>query len=106
MEEDVDRQLQVGNAAEYTTTDSFLVEVTEPSLDQIQPTGTGGYEVDCKPRMTFQPLPNLLVFVGAIVVHNQMQRDLARKLCVEPTEEFHKLLMPAPVMALADNLAL
>src|SRR5260370_36984678 len=98
--------LQIGDAEKDAAADCLVVQVTEPSLNQIHPTGTGRYEVRHKPGMTFQPFPYFLVFVGAVVVHDQMQRDVARKLAVEPAQEFEKLLMTVSLMAFADDLTL
>jgi hypothetical protein len=41
-------------------------------LHQIEPTGTGGDKVRHEPGMPFQPLPYLLVFVGAAIVHDKV----------------------------------
>src|SRR6202035_880382 len=105
-EKGVNGRLQVGDAEKDAAANGLVVEVSEPSLDQIQPAGTGGYEVRHEPGMTFQPLPYFLVFVRAVVVDDQMHRNLARKLLVKPAQEFQKLLMPVSLMALADDLAL
>ena len=56
--------------------------------------------------MTFQPCLYFRVFVRPIVVHDQMQRDIAGELGIESPQEFQKLLMPVSLMALANDLAL
>jgi hypothetical protein len=38
QQEVVDGRLQVGNAAEDNATDSFVIEVAEPTSNKIQPT--------------------------------------------------------------------
>src|SRR5580658_10374254 len=48
-QEDVDRFLQIRHAAEHATAYGLVVEVTEASLHQIEPTGTGRSEVRHKP---------------------------------------------------------
>ena len=80
--------------------------MAEPSLDKIHPAGTGGDEVRHEPRITFQPRLYFRVFVRPVVVHDQMQRDIAGKLGVESTQEFQKLLMTVSLMAFTDDLAL
>ena len=64
--------LQVGHAEEDATADGLVVQMAEPSLDKIHPTGTGGDEVRYEPRMTFQPRFDLGMLVRAVVVHDQM----------------------------------
>jgi len=59
-----------------------------------------------KPGMAFEPDLHFFVHVGAVVVHDQMERNFAGKLFVEPPQEPEKLLMPVPVMAFAYDLAL
>ena len=72
LEERLDGRLQVGYAEEDAAPDGLVVEVPEPSLDKIHPTGTGGDEVRHEPGMTFQPLLYFRVLVGPVVVHDQM----------------------------------
>ena len=76
--------LKIGNAQERSAFDGFVIEVTEPPLDKIHPTGAGGHEMRHKPRMTFQPLSHFLMLVSTVVVHDQMERNGAGKLSIEP----------------------
>src|SRR5450759_1956732 len=59
-----------------------------------------------KARMPFEPSLHLGMLVRAIVVHHQVQGHLARKLLVQTAQKFQKLLMPMPLVALADDPAL
>src|SRR5882757_10475746 len=59
-----------------------------------------------EPGMTFQPRLHFLVLVGAVVIHDQMERNIAAKLLIEPAQELQKLLMPVALMAFADDLTL
>ena len=83
LEEGFDGGDEIGDTVKHAAADGLLIQVAEPSLYQIEPTGTGRYEVRDKPGMAFQPRPYLLVFVRAIVVHDQMQRDFAGKFLVQ-----------------------
>ena len=71
-EEGFDRCLQIRHAEENAAAYGLAVEVAEPSLHQIQPAGTGRNEVRYEPGMPFQPFPYLVMFVGAVIVHDQM----------------------------------
>src|SRR5207245_4196810 len=61
-----------------------------------------GYET----RMPFQPRLNSGMLVRAVVVHHQMEADLAWKFFIQPFEKLEKFLMPMPPVALADHFAL
>ena len=56
--------------------------------------------------MAFEPTLDSEMFVGAIIVHVQMQFDLPRELVVELLEKLQKLLVPMRRVALADHFAL
>jgi hypothetical protein len=106
LEESSDRRLEIVDAEEDTALDCFVVEVTEPPLDEIHPTGTGGDEMRHIPGMAFQPRRHFLVLMGAVVVHDQMERNVAGKLLIESTQELQKFLMPVSLMAFTDNFTL
>jgi len=83
LEKRRDGCLQIGYAQEDAAADGLVVQVAEPSLHKIHPTGTGGDEVRHKPGMTFQPRLYFRVLVRSIIVHDQMERDIAGKLGIE-----------------------
>ena len=60
IKESSDGCLEVGHAEENPALDRFVVEVTEPPLDQIHPAGTGGDEVRDKPGMAFRRVSTCL----------------------------------------------
>ena len=94
------------DAEEDTALDCFVVQVTEPAFDEIHPAGTGGNKMRYKAGMTFQPRRDFLVFVGAVIIHDQMKRNVAWKFLIEPAQEFQKFLMPVSRMAFTDNFPL
>ena len=59
-----------------------------------------------EPRITFQPSLHFRVFVRPVVVHDQMQRNIAGEFGIESAQESQKLLMPVSLMAFADDLSL
>src|SRR5215471_2730336 len=87
---------QVIDTAEHSPPDSLGGQFSEPSLDQIQPTGTGRYKVQNETWMPFQPPADFLMAVCAVVVHDQMQGQIARKFLIQPAEKFQKFLVPVP----------
>ena len=104
-EKSFDGCLEIGNAEEYAAADGLIVQVPEPSLDQIHPTGTGGDEVRHEAGIAFQPRLYFRVLVRPIIIHDEMQGDIARKLGVEPTQEFQKLLVTVSVMTFPYDLS-
>jgi hypothetical protein len=52
------------------------------------PTGTPGDEVRHEPRITLQPRLHFRVLVRPVVVHDQMQPDIAGELVVDSAQEF------------------
>ena len=106
LEKRLDGRFQVGYAEEDATADGLLVQVAEPSLDKIHPTGARGDEVRHEPRIPFQPGLHLRVLVRPVVVHDQMQRNIAGEFGVESAQEFQELLVPVSLMAFADDPAL
>ena len=55
LQEFFDRGDQVGHAEERVAADALAGELSKPALDQVQPTGTGGHEMQHETRMLLQP---------------------------------------------------
>ena len=92
----IDGGSQLGHAGEYATADSLGSNVAEEALDHIQP-GYGGWrEVHVAARM----------FVGVVVVGNQVQRLVLRCLPINLTQEPQPLGMRVPLLALPDDRAI
>ncbi len=94
---------QFRGALETSPPDSFLGEVAEPPLHQVQPGRTRRRKVQRETRVLLQPYLHPGLFVSPIVVHNQMQRRPLRKLPIQPPQEAQKLLVTVLGHALADN---
>ena len=105
-EESDDGILQVNHAMEDATTEGFAVQVSEPSFHEVHPAGTGGYEVRHESGVAFQPGLNFGVLVCPVIVHDQMQGNLAGELGVEPSQEFQELLVAMAFMAFPNDLPL
>ena len=84
---------------EDAATDGFIVQFAEPSLYQVQPTGTGRNKVEHEAGMTLQPSPHVGMLMSPVVIHDQMKWNLARELLVDGAQEFQELLMPMPLIA-------
>ena len=75
---------QLWDTVEVAPTDLFLRQFPEPPFHQIQPRRTRGGEVQLEPGMPRQPLSDLGLRVGPIVVDNQMEVQVLGKLPVQP----------------------
>ena len=88
------------DAEERTPADPLAGQLGKPPFHQIEPTGTGGHEVKNETRMAAKPRLDLRSLMGAVVIHDQMQRHFSGKLLVQTPQP---LLMPMPRKALADH---
>jgi hypothetical protein len=90
IEEAVDGFLKFVEGSEHAALETLLCELGEEALDGIEP-GSGCWgEVEDKPRMFFEPLDDVGMLVGGIVVDDDMDHllfghsglDDAQKSCV------------------------
>ena len=96
---------QLGHALERAATNSLLRDLPEPSLDHVQPRTAGGNEVQVEARVLGQEPLHHRALVRRVVVHDQMQVQVGRRLLIDLLEELHKLLGPMTWHALADYLS-
>jgi hypothetical protein len=96
---------QLVDAAEHASADHLVGQFAEPPLDQVQPGAGGGGEVQVEAGMLGQPGFDLGFGVGAVVVHDQVDLQLARHLAVDDPQEPEELLVPVPGEALTDHVA-
>jgi len=71
------------NAMEDATTNSFLRDLSKPSLNQVEPGRAGRNEMDVKARMLREPSFDLGVFVGRVVVDDQMKVQIRCGLSID-----------------------
>src|SRR3989442_15505522 len=81
-QEIIDRLLQFRHASKSSAPHRLFTQFPKPSLAQVQPTGTGGNEVQHEPRVFGQPTTHSRVPVSSIVIQDQMQRNVPGKLPV------------------------
>ena len=96
---------QFGNIMESAAPNAFLGQLAKPVLDQIKPGRAGGNKMQVKAWISPQPLLDLGVFGGSIIVEDQMQIQPGRKFSVQASEELQKLLMTVSLHAVADDSA-
>ena len=82
LDERIDRRFELRYAPETPAPDPFGRDLPKPSFDNVQPRTGGGREMDMKTRMPSQPRFDLRVFVRAVVINNQVQIQVRRRLGV------------------------
>src|SRR5271156_5359197 len=101
----VDLVHQFTHAAEGAAPDRLLSDEREPALDLVEPAGVGGSVMDVVARPAREPGFDLGVFVGAVVVGNQVDLELGGDAAVEMIEKGQELLMAMARLALRDDRA-
>ena len=79
----VDRDLQVREAFEDAAPDALAGDLGEEALDHVQPGRRGRGEMEMEAWMPLQPGDDLGMLVGAIVVHDQMEVEIGRRVGVD-----------------------
>ena len=95
---------EFADTAKHPAAETFLRELTEPALDEIEPGCAGRGEVKIETRMGRQPGPHGRMFMGAVVVQNEVEVQATGKGAVELAKKLQNRLMPMPPVALADDL--
>ena len=66
------------HAAKNAAAKALLRQLAEPALDEVEPRGTGGREVQLEARVGGQPLANRFMLVGSVVVQDDVQGEVGR----------------------------
>jgi len=85
--------------------DLFFGKGRKPALNQIDPRGTGGSEVDVETRTFRQPIANRGSFVGAVVVHDEMHVETRGNGLVDGVQKPAKLRAAMPAMKFSHDFA-
>ncbi len=101
-----DGRHQFFDIAEDAAAEPVLGKVAEEALDHVQPGTAGGREIDVESRMAVEPLFDLGVLVGRVVVHDHVDLLLRRGRVVDHAQELQPFLMAVAVVAHGDHLAI
>jgi hypothetical protein len=74
---------EFGDALERAASDAILGDQTEEALDQVEPGRGSRREVHMEPRMPLEPSLDPGMLVGGVVVGNQVQVEVLRRLRVD-----------------------
>ena len=103
--ERVDFLDEIGNAGERTTADGALGNEPEPAFDLVEPGGIRGDVVHVIAGPLRQPSAHLGMFVGGIVVDDQVEFEFWRHRPVQVTQEREELLMAVPRLTFREHSA-
>ena len=73
------------DAAKHTAANPFGGEITEESLDHVQPGGGGGGEMDVESLVALEPSFHLGVLVGGVVVYDEVDLFVVGSLALDQT---------------------
>ena len=101
----VDRFDQGSDIRECAATQSLVGDLTKPTFDHVEP-GTGcGDEMQMEAWVTLQPGSDTRMFMGSIVVDDQMQLQAGGHFGINAFQKPNEFLMSVTGHAIADNSA-
>src|SRR5258705_6068895 len=83
----------------------ILGPVAEEPFDHIEASAAGGREVEMKALVARRPAQNRRVFVGSIVVDDQVELFVGGRLAIDETQELQAFLMAMTVHASGHHTA-
>ena len=105
FDEGVDAVGELLDAGEGAAADGLLGDDAEPALDLVEPGGVGGREVQVVSGPAGEPVLDLGVAVGGVVVDDQVDVEVLRHAGVDVAEEGEELLVAVSLAAPGDHLA-
>src|SRR5215472_6015771 len=99
----VDARHQFAHAPERAAADGLLGYQREPALDLIEPTRISRRVVDMKSAMSYQPGFDPGMFMGGVVIGDQVHRQVVRNLPFKVVEKTEELLVAMTRPALRDD---
>src|SRR3954453_2967409 len=101
----VDGGLEVDDAAEDAASEPALGQGSKEALDGVEPGRAGRREVEGYARGASEPGDDLRVFVGRVVVEDDVHGFGGRDGLLDSVEEADELLMPMALHTTADHLS-
>src|SRR5437764_1205746 len=105
-EEAVAGIFEFSEATAYAALETLLCELGKEALDGVEPGSGRRGEVEDKPLMFFEPLHDVGMLVGGIVVDDDMDRLFLGHSGLDDVQKADELLMAMALHTLANDLAL
>ncbi len=101
MHDDVllDRTDQFRDTAEHAAAQAFGCDIAEEALNHVQPGCRGRREMHVESRMFLEPLLDVRVLVGRVVIADQMQRFVLGRFPVNLAQEIEPLDVAVTLLA-------
>ena len=99
----VDLLHQFAHAAKRAAPDGLLSDQSAPALDLVEPAGVGRRVMNVIAPMACQPRLDPRMFMGGVVVRDQMDLELRRNVVVEVIKKREKLLVAMTRLTLGDD---
>ena len=99
----IDRGLQIGDRAEDATADALPRHFRGEVLDRVEPGGRGWGEVENPARMARQPDRYFGMFVGGVVVEDDMDQLVSRNLALDGIEKADEFDVAVALHAAANH---
>ena len=103
FEVNTDRSFQFANAAVNAAAQLPFGEQRKPALDQVEPGAAGGRKVQMEARMAQEPALDGWGLMGAVIIEDQVQLQVAWHRGVDGCKEVAKLDRAVALMELADH---
>ena len=98
-----DGVFQFPGASMHATANLFFGQHREPAVDQIDPGGPSGGEMQMEAGAADQPAMDARRFVCPVVVEDEMEVEASRRRPVDGVEELLELPRAMPSMALTED---
>lgn len=105
LDEGINLLHELLDVGERAAADGFLGNDSKPTLDLIEPRGIGRGVVDMEPGPPGQPGLDLGVFMGGVVVDDQVDVQIVGHIGIDMTQEGEELLVAMTPFALGQDLA-
>ena len=102
----IDFLYQFSDAAQGAALNCLLSDEPQPALDLIEPTRVGGRGAEVIAGVAREPGLDLGMFVGAVVVRDQMDVQAGRKVAVEVIKKGQKFLVAMARFAHGQHFAI
>ena len=99
----LDQSSDIGKRA---ATQSLVSDLTKPTLNHVKPRTRCGDEMQMEPWVAFQPGSNTRMFMGSIVVDDQMQLEAGGHFGVKAFQKPNEFLVSVTGHTIADNSAI
>ena len=97
--------LEIGDRSEHAAFQSPLCQGREKTFDSVEPRCRGGREVKGPAGMAGEPLADLRMFMGGVIVDDRLDRLSRWSPLLDGVEEANELLMAMALHVAADDCA-